>query len=56
MRETFKIINFSWLLFARFNDGLKTFNRELKYIKYYFCKLPFCRLMHFKCENQNKSI
>ena len=32
MRETFKIINFSWLLFARFNDGLKTFNTELKYI------------------------
>ena len=53
MRETFKIINFSWLLFARFNDGLKTFNTELKYIKYYFCKLSFCRLMHFKCENQN---
>ena len=55
MRETFKIVNYSCLLFARFNDGLKTFITELN-IFYYFCKLLFCRLMHFKSENQNISI
>ena len=32
MRETFKIVNYSWLLFARFNDGSKTFITEVKYI------------------------
>ena len=46
MRETFKIVNYSWLLFARFTDGLKTFITELN-IFYYFCKLPFCRLNAF---------
>ena len=50
MWETFKIkiiVNYnSWLLFATFTDGLKTFITELN-IFYYFCKLPFCRLNAF---------